>query len=129
MTSKLQSQSISDADRQPTRKPRVGRILGATLFLMALLTVTLGPRGGVTAAVAASDTPADSGQPSSEVTRMQVFFQRRFRLPSASDVEVGPAKTSAIPGLSVRIVKMHNDTGQSGTFVVYVDAIGKTAIL
>lgn len=96
-------------------------------FFAALL--ALGPYGGAALAASASDNAGSSSQATSDSTRMQLFLQRRFRLPSASDVEVGPAQASPIPGLSVRIVKMHNDTGQSATFVVYTDAAGKTAIL
>ena len=81
--------------------------------------LALGPQSGA----------ARAGEAASDNTRLQVFLQRRFRLPSASDVEVGPPKDSPIPGMSARIVTMHNDSGQSATFVLYTDAAGKTAIL
>lgn len=97
------------------------------VFFAALL--TLGSDGGPARAAPAADTSASSGTATSENMRMQIFLQRRFRLSSASDVEIGPPKTSPIPGMSVRIVKMHNDSGQSGTFILYTDAAGKTAVL
>lgn len=97
------------------------------VFIAALM--TLGPFCGTVRAASPSDTPAGSGEATSDNMRMQVFLQRRFRLPSASDVVVGPTKPSPIPGMTERIVKMHNDAGQSGAFVVYTDTAGKTAIL
>ncbi len=114
MTSKLLSKNISTADRASCRIPTARRVLGAMLLLATL--VAFGPYR--TVAHAASDD-----------MQMKVFLQRRFRLPSTSDVEIGAPKPSAIPGLTLRIVKMHNDTGQSGTFAMYTDAAGKTAIL
>jgi protein-disulfide isomerase len=66
---------------------------------------------------------------SSQTVQLQLYLQRRFRLPSASDVNVGPPKPSQIPGMSERTVKMHNDAGQSATFILYVDNSGKAAIL
>jgi protein-disulfide isomerase len=96
------------------------------IFVAALL--ALGSYGGL-ARAASSDPSASSGGSGPDNMRMQVFLQRRFRLPSASDVEIGPLKASSIPGLSVRVVTMHNDTGQSASFVVYTDAEAKTAIL
>ncbi|MGH7914568.1 MAG: DsbA family protein, partial [Candidatus Binataceae bacterium] len=103
------------------------RGLGAIVFFAALL--ALGPYGGVARAASAGDTHGNSGKAASGNMPIQLFLQRRFRLPSASDVEVGPQKASPIPGLSSRIVKVHNESGQSATFVVYTDASGKTAIL
>jgi hypothetical protein len=88
------------------------------LFLAPLL--ALASYGG--AANAASPSASDNMQ-------MQVFLQRRFRLSSASNVEISPPKPSPIPGMSLRVVKMHNDSGQSGTFILYTDAAGKTAVL
>ncbi len=96
------------------------------VFLAALLTLGL---DGPARAASASDTSTSSGTATSENMRMQVFLQRRFRLSSASDVEIGPPKASPIPGMSLRIVKMHNDSGQSGTFILYSDAAGKNAVL
>jgi len=85
--------------------------------------------GGTARAASPSDTHPGSGQAASDNMQMQVFLQRRFRLSSASNVEIGPPKASPIPGMSARIVKMHNDAGQSGTFVLYTDTAGKTAVL
>jgi protein-disulfide isomerase len=78
--------------------------------------------GGTASAAAAGPSAPDS-------MRLQVFLQRRFRLSSASDVEIGPPKPAQIAGMSARVVKMHNDAGQSGTFILYTDATGKTAVL
>jgi protein-disulfide isomerase len=102
--------------------------LRSTIAVFATL-LMLGLYGGAARAASASDTHAPSGQAGSENMQMQVFLQRRFRLPSASDVELGPPKASPIPGMTARIVKMHNDTGQQGTFVLYTDTAGKTAVL
>src|SRR5690242_14327292 len=77
----------------------------------------------------AGNLHATAPESASDNARLQLFLQRRFRLPSASDVEIGPPKSSPIAGMSSRIVKMHNDAGQSGTFILYMDAAGKTAIL
>ena len=110
-----------------TSKFQLRSTIVAILAFLALL--ALGPLGGAARAASASDTQAGSGDAASDNMRLQVFLQRRFRLPSASDVEVGPSKDSPIPGMSARIVKMHNDSGQSGIFVLYTDAAGKTAIL
>jgi protein-disulfide isomerase len=101
------------------------------VFFAALL--ALGPGGVSALAASTDDSPASAGagggKAGSDSVQLQVFLQRRFRLPNASDVEVGPRRASPIPGLSVRTVKMHNDAGQSGVFVVYIDNSGKTAIL
>jgi protein-disulfide isomerase len=77
----------------------------------------------------ASDTHVAADAAAADNMRLQVFLQRRFRLSAASDVQIGPPKASAIPGMSVRTVKMHNDAGQEGTFVLYTDTAGKTAVL
>lgn len=126
MNPKLQLQPTPGRDRSLIRKSRAGRVLGAMGLIAALLAIG---SHGTARATSPDDAQAAAGASASDNTRMQIFLQRRFRLPSASDVEVGPPKASPIPGLSVRIVKMHNDSGQSGTFVVYSDATGKTAIL
>ena len=97
--------------------------------IVAFMLVACTTYGGAARAASSSDTHAASAQTGSGNMQMQVFLQRRFRLPSASDVEVGPPKPAPIPGMTIRVVKMHNDTGQSGTFVLYVDAAGKTAVL
>ena len=102
--------------------------LRSTIVVFASL-LALTSYGGAARAASASDTHAGSGQAASDNMQMQVFLQRRFRLSSASDVEIGPPKPSPIPGMSLRVVKMHNDAGQSGTFVLYIDAAGKTAVL
>ena len=106
---------------------RTLQLRSTIVALVALL--ALGLSHGTARAASASDTQATSGEASSDNMRLRVFLQRRFRLSSASDVEVGPPKGSPIPGMSARTVQMHNDAGQSGTFVLYVDAAGKTAIL
>jgi protein-disulfide isomerase len=103
------------------------RLRSTIVAVTALL--TLGPISGAARAASASDPQTGAAQPASDSMRLQVFLQRRFRLPSASDVEIGPPNSSPIPGMSARIVKMHNDSGQSGTFLLYLDAAGKTAIL
>ncbi len=108
MTSKLQLRSIIVA-------------------FAALLALT--PYGSAARAASASDTHASSSDGASQSVQVQIFLQRHFRLPSAADVDVGPPQASSIPGFSVRIVKLHNDAGQSATFVLYTDAAGKTAIL
>ena len=114
---------------------RARPIAGAIGLFAALL--ALGWFGGAARAASASDTQPSARQTTAQTTsqtasdevRMQVFLQRRFRLPKASDVEVGPSKASSMPGFSVRTVKIHNDAGESADFVVYTDAAGKTAIL
>jgi protein-disulfide isomerase len=102
--------------------------LRSTIVAFAAL-LALTPCGGAARAASASDTHAGAGAAASDNMRIQVFLQRRFRLSSASNVEIGPPKASPIPGMSARIVKMHNDAGQSGSFVLYTDAAGKTAVL
>ncbi len=117
---------MSDSDPGATRNSRAGCVFGATVFFAALL--ALGPYGGA-ASAASSDTQAGSGQAVSDNMQLKGFLQRRFRLSSASNVELGPPKPSPIPGMSLRVVKMHNDAGQSGIFILYTDAAGKTAVL
>src|ERR1700758_2774492 len=95
--------------------------------LFALLALTSYSRAARSAS--ASDTQAASGPAASDNMRLQIFLQRRFRLSAASDVEIGPPKPASIPGMSARLVKMHNDAGQQGTFILYIDATGKTAVL
>jgi protein-disulfide isomerase len=95
--------------------------------LFALLALTSYSRAARSAS--ASDTQAASGAAASDNMRLQIFLQRRFRLSAASDVEIGPPKPASIPGMSARLVKMHNDAGQQGTFILYIDATGKTAVL
>jgi protein-disulfide isomerase len=121
----------SDTDRALVRKARcAGRVLGATGVVLALsVMLALGSYGGAARAASADDASASAGSSAPDNMQIQLFLQRRFRLPNASDVEVGPPKPSPIPGLTVRVVKMHNDSGQAATFVVYTDAAGKTAIL
>jgi protein-disulfide isomerase len=97
------------------------------VVLAALLTLT--SYCGSARAASANDTHAAADTAASDNMRLQVFLQRRFRLSAASDVEIGPPKASPIPGMSARIVKMHNDAGQEGTFVLYTDTAGKTAVL
>ncbi len=127
MTLMLQLRSKPDPDRSPCRIRRGARLVGAMVFCAALL--ALGASAGAASAASASDSLAKPGVADQGGVQLQVFLQRRFRLPSASDVEVGPLRAAPIPGLSVRTVKMHNDAGQAATFVVYTDAAGKTAIL
>ncbi len=103
------------------------QLRSTTVAFIALL--ALGPLSGAARAASASDTQTGAAEPTSDNMRLQVFLQRRFRLSSASDVEIGPPKDSPIPGMSARIVNMHNDSGQSGIFVLYIDAAGRTAIL
>src|SRR5579864_6791646 len=97
------------------------------VVLAALLALT--SYCGSARIASASDTHVAADAASSDNMRLQVFLQRRFRLSAASDVQIGPPKASAIPGMSVRTVKMHNDAGQEGTFVLYIDTAGKTAVL
>src|ERR1700719_3015972 len=136
MTLKLRLRMTSNSDRSDTdralvRKARcAGRVLGATGIVLALsVMLALGSYGAAARAASADDAPASAGSSAPDNMQIQLFLQRRFRLPNASDVEVGPPKPSPIPGLTVRVVKMHNDSGQAATFVVYTDAAGKTAIL
>jgi protein-disulfide isomerase len=130
MTSKTpQSRPTSHIDPSLIRRSRTARRFGAIGSVIALLTVAGLSTIGTYGATARAASSNEAGASAIDNTRIQIFLQRRFRLPSASDVVVGPPKPSAIPGLSVRVVKMHNDAGQSGTFVVYSDATGKTAIL
>src|SRR5690349_7453350 len=107
----------------PKLQPKSAAIVCAALLALAASVVS--------SAIAASsrDTQAGAGQATSENTRLQVFLQRRFRLSSASDVQIGPPRPAPIAGMSVRTVTMHNDAGASGSFVLYVDAGGKTAVL
>src|SRR5579871_827902 len=99
----------------------------AAIICAALLALA----SSATAAFAASstDTHGGRGETAGDTTRLQVFLQRRFRLPSASDVQIGPPRPAPIAGMSERTVTMHNDAGASGTFVLYVDAGRKTAVL
>jgi protein-disulfide isomerase len=125
MTSKPNLRSTSTAEHR-----RGWCVFGVVFFaaLLALVSAGASARAG-----SADDSPSTAGvaggKAGSDNMQLQVFLQRRFRLPSASDVEVGPRRASPVPGLSVRTVKVHNDTGQSGIFVVYTDNSGKTAIL
>ena len=77
----------------------------------------------------AAGASQDASSAGSQTVQLQLFLQRRFRLPSASDVSVGPPKPSQIPGMSERSVKLHNDAGESAAFVLYVADSGKAAIL
>ena len=89
--------------------------LRSTILALAAL-LALSSSGGAARAASASDAhPGAGGAAAPDNMQLQVFLQRRFRLPSASDVEIGPPKASPIPGMSARIVKMHNDQGQQGT--------------
>jgi protein-disulfide isomerase len=97
------------------------------MVLATLLALT--SYSGAARTASASDTHSSANAAAPDDTRLQVFLQRHYRLSAASDVEIGPPKPSSIPGMSARIVKMHNDAGQQGTFVLYIDAAGKTAIL
>src|ERR1700682_5707616 len=127
MTSKP---NLRSTDQGPFRIPPGCCVFRAIVFFAALL--ALGPGGVSALAASTDDSPASAGmggKAGTDSVQLQVFLQRRFRLPNASDVEVGPRRASPIPGLSVRTVKMHNDAGQSGVFVVYIDNSGKTAIL
>jgi protein-disulfide isomerase len=101
------------------------------LYAALLALVSAGASARASSADDSSPSTAGmaGGKAGSDNMQLQVFLQRRFRLPNASDVEVGPRRASPIPGLSVRTVKVHNDSGQSGVFVVYTDNSGKTAIL
>jgi protein-disulfide isomerase len=81
------------------------------------------------ASAASSDASASASGADSQTVQLQLFLQRRFRLPSAADVNVGPPRPSQIPGMSERAVKLHNDAGQSAAFVLYVANSGKAAIL
>lgn len=106
------------------------RILGALVFA-AMLTLAPGAfaasdNGAPGSAAAGSEASAPA---SSNDTRLQIYLQRRFRLDNAADVQVGPRKPSGIHGLFSRIVKVHNEQGQSAAFVVYTDAAEKTAII
>jgi protein-disulfide isomerase len=131
MTSKPNLRSTSNAEHGPIRIPRGWRVFGAVVLCAPLLAFV--PAGASARAGSADDSPSTAGmaggKTGSDNMQLQVFLQRRFRLPSASDVEVGPRRASPIPGLSVRTVKVHTDTGQAGVFVVYTDNSGKTAIL
>ncbi len=102
--------------------------LRSTVVALATLLALILFRGAARAA-SGNDAHGAAGAAASDNMRLQVFLQRRFRLSAASDVEIGPAKSSPIPGMSVRVVKMHNDAGQQGTFVLYTDTAGKTAVL
>ncbi len=61
--------------------------------------------------------------------RLREFLQQKFHLPLAKDVEIGPAKQSSIPGVSVREVNLTNERGQSAKTKVFSDAAGKQMIL
>jgi protein-disulfide isomerase len=107
---------------------------GAVMLATFLAAPTAYPQSASdTGAAQPSGASASSGTPqtpSSKDKRLQVFLQRRFRLPNASDVQLGPPKRSDVPGLVMRTVTMHNEQGQSATFVVYTDpAAAKTAIV
>jgi protein-disulfide isomerase len=102
--------------------------LRSTIVALATM-LALTSFSGAARTASASDAHAAADAAAADNMRLQVFLQRRFRLSAASDVQIGPPKASAIPGMSVRTVKMHNDAGQEGTFVLYIDTAGKTAVL
>ena len=124
LTASLRSELF--ADRSPRRCS--ARIVSVIVFCVVAL-LTLSASVGSANAASASDSPAKSSQADASKEQLRLFLQRRFRLPSASDVEVGPRQAAPIPGLSLRTVKLHNDSGQSANLVVYTDASGKIAIL
>ncbi len=102
--------------------------LRSTIVALATL-LALTSFSGAARTASASDAHVAADAAAADNMRLQVFLQRRFRLSAASDVQIGPPKASPIPGMSVRTVKMHNDAGQEGTFVLYIDTAGKTAVL
>jgi protein-disulfide isomerase len=102
--------------------------LRSTIVALATL-LALTSFSGAARTASASDAHAAADAAAADNMRLQVFLQRRFRLSAASDVQIGPPKASPIPGMSVRTVKMHNDAGQEGTFLLYIDTAGKTAVL
>jgi protein-disulfide isomerase len=114
-----------------TSKPRfVPGLAIAGLGLAACTAIATGLLTAASARAASSDSAAAAAGPSApDNMRLQIFLQRRFRLSSASDVDIGPPKPAPIAGMTARVVKMHNDAGQSGTFVLYMDAAGKNAVL
>lgn len=100
----------------------------STILVLAAL-LALIQCGGPAQAASPGDTHAAAGGSAPDNMQLQVMLQRRFRLSSASNVEIGPPKASPIAGMTARVVKMHNDAGQSGSFILYTDAAGKTAVL
>jgi protein-disulfide isomerase len=111
-------------------KSGVIRIVGA---LLCAVTLALGSAAIVphlaTAAEASSAAKASASKRKKADLRLQIFLQRRFRLPDASDVELGPRKPSDIKGLYRRLVTVHNDAGQKARFIVFTDEDEKTAII
>jgi len=101
---------------------------GFAIAACAAIAAGLPTAAAARAASSGSAAPA-AGQSAPDNMRLQIFLQRRFRLSSASEVDIGPPKPAPIAGMTARVVKMHNDAGQSGTFVLYMDATGKTAVL
>jgi protein-disulfide isomerase len=99
------------------------RIIGAMLCAAML---GLGAAAG---AASAAEASAPGGQAGNADQRLQIFLQRRFRLASASDVEVGTRKPSNVKGLFSRVVTLRAENGQSAKFIVYTDAAEKTAII
>ena len=69
--------------------------------IVAFMLMACTTYGGAARAASPSDTHPESAQTGSGNMQMQVFLQRRFRLPSASDVEVGPPRPAPIPGMTI----------------------------
>lgn len=113
----------------PKLRLNCARIVPAIVCAAILgLATASAPAGAAGAANGASDSSA-GGQAASAEQRLQVYIQRRFRLPSASDVELGPRKPSSIKGLFERPVTLHAESGQTARFIVYTDAAQKAAII
>lgn len=112
---------------RPTSVPRFNfiHLIGA---LLCAVTLALGAAASMPRAASAAEA-SSAGKMSKADERLQIFLQRRFRLPNASDVEMGPRKRSEVRGLYSRIVIVHNDTGQKARFIVYTDEAEKTAIV
>jgi len=118
------------------RAARIARIAGA-LAGAAMLSMLIATTPQTAAAASGTGDAESSGAPAAQAgstatskdKRLQLFLQRRFRLPNAADVELGAPERSDVSGLMMRTVTMRNEQGQSAAFVVYTDPAAKTAIV
>ncbi|MGH7864083.1 MAG: DsbA family protein [Candidatus Binataceae bacterium] len=53
--------------------------------------------------------------------RLVEYLQKRFKIPDANNVKLGPAVQSPLPGLLGRAVNLSNDRGETVTVTLFID--------
>ncbi|MFZ1888722.1 MAG: thioredoxin domain-containing protein [Candidatus Binataceae bacterium] len=99
--------------------------------LIALITLSCCAMLGAPRARAASPAAASAAVPNDAVRdqAVKVFLQKKFRIPSIAEINLGPLERTGIKDLYGRTVTVTNDKGQTASVVMFTNPDETKAII